>query len=409
MYNRAGDMKKLVLKATLQGIVNYINAYITPLALYFARVQRLSDDFFKSYRFIVYSLINRSGSFNITIKWERLTASREVGGYGLLDLEWYNRAALISWVFLIKKWISGDLVSDAVALLYTLSKKERLEKRRLMPIFFGANHYKSKCQLLDDISWASQGFETYWTYEVGDGVWYWNRDDSLQRKTFISAVHPDCVVSLSNHDPDIDSCMLFPDIPDSDFENVEQILFSKLFAITNSVFHIRPLSPHISSFIFKSEDLILTSRQIHWKDKYNIDVSDILSKLKYISLPTKTKYIFKDVLHLRLRTCYHKDICVNCNTIINGSHFFTKCETIKALWLERFNSNISLYLVSALSDYRLRYLIVLSVSSWLAHIFKKWNRPFIVEEYVKYNLQYDFKARRAIAFDVPYDFNNIDV
>jgi hypothetical protein len=409
IFSRAKDMRKLVSKATLQGIVNYINSYLTPLALYIARVQRLSDDFLLSFRSIVYSLINRSGSSNITIKWDRLTASREVGGYGLLDIEWYNRAALVSWIYLIKQWLSGSLISDAVSILFSLAKNERISSGRLMPIFFNSNHYHSDCKLLDDISWAAQGFETYWDYNVNDHVLYWNRDDSLERKTFVSAVFSDHTLSLANGDLMIDSCMLFPYIEEQDFDRVEEILFSKLYAITNSCFHILPLSPHLNTYIFKSEDLPLTRRQQDWSKNHNLDISLILAKVKKISLPTKTKYIFKDALHLRLRTLYDKDECTLCKKPITGDHFLTTCPALASRWRDEYDSHLSLDLISLLPDSQIKYWVILAVTTWLTHIFTFWDRNFDPDEYIRFNCRYDYRTQLAIAFEVPYDFNDIDV
>jgi hypothetical protein len=261
---------------------------------------------------------------------------------------------------------------------------------------------------LDDISWASQKFFKYWTFEIGDKVWLWNPDDSLQSLSSIKAVHNDLTVTLNNDDV-IDSCMLFPDISKEDIEQVENTLFRKLYAVTNSVFHVVPLSPSLNTFIFKTENLILTAKQLKWKEDYGLDISDLFLKLKSLSLPTKTKYIFKDIIHMRLRTLYRKDICSSCGEIIHGEHFLSTCSLTLSLWDKKYNPGLTMHLIPTLNDKMLRYLVICSVTSWLKHIFTKWERDFDVDDYIQFNISYNYKAKLFLAFDEPYDFKNVFV
>jgi hypothetical protein len=368
------------------------------MALYIARVQRLTDNFFKGYKELVYSLLNKSHTSRHTISWERLTVSSAIGGYGLLDLELYNAAALMSWIFLLQQWCSGELTSISLHLLFNLMKMERINRKSHIPIFIGFNYYKSKCKFLDDLSWASRRFYKYWKVQIGDAFFRWNMDDSIHSPASVIKINEWTV--LLNDDPEfVDSGMLFPSCDNVSNDDIDRFLLLKIAAMTNTPLIVRPLSQKLSSIVHKPIDFIYTTAQSRWINEYGINACELICTIKYLSLKRRTLNLFKDMLHIRLRTCYKSDICLLCGQIIGSSHFFRDCEQIKLIWP-------SFCTYPFFSDFNfprdgpeLRIWVIISVSTWLAHAFASNDEEFNQTSFIYSNLSFNSKKTRLLALE----------
>jgi hypothetical protein len=388
-------LKNLKSRYTLQGLVNCINSYAFPILLYFARVQRLSEVFFQEYKNLCYSVINKSGSKAVTIRWERLIADRNKGGYGLLDPEKYNVGALMAWVPFMKEWLEGNGPDSVVApILLQLSRKIRTKYKKKIPIFMAFSQYKTKYKFLEDLNWASNKSFFYWDCKKGDVLKLWNRDDSLDDYGICKEIDG-AIIKVDEDDQWRDSCMV---IPYEDLEDMESFLLGRIMGISTAVVDVGEMpgrvSTKLSAIIYKEFDFVWTSAQKRWLEEYGFNYVDFLERVKKARVHTKTFYCMKDIVNMRLRTRYTVDICSLCQKEIHSAHFLWDCDWIKDEWREAFA--ISLEPAIFMIDDYIVELCAYSVGAWYYHSKSSHGSDFNFAKFTRSVIGFDWRKEFAV-------------
>jgi hypothetical protein len=371
-----------IKRFTIQGIVNCINSYAFPLILYISRAQRLSDCFIQQYKSLCYTLINRSDKSSISIKWDRLTGDSAYGGYGLLDPIDYNKAALLSWIPYLFNWLSGVNYKCQIAhILFNLVRSIRIKFNSKVPLFMGANSYETNYSFLNDLNWAAKNSFFYWKFDVGEEMFLWNLDDTVQFDGLCTEVDgPICKVDFDNVGRD--SCMF---LPSSGEEDVEKFLISRIASIKTRIIvdggTIGRFSQKLSDIVVKNYDVPWTSAQLKWKREVGFDFVEFLNLMSKAKIYNKAFNLMKDILHVKLRTLYKKDSCFLCNGIIGSSHFLWDCSWLIEEWSADGDDVLSPNLFKRKS--LITRLCAFSTGAWYFHCAKRFGKEdFDFREYV---------------------------